>query len=264
MQPDKILPVLGRPYGVAFNSCMNMLVSGWGENCIFMFNEKHKVVLVINEFKNMKAPADIVLDKDDNIYVTGKHGLQKFNKFGEHLYSIGKKGKEEGEFDDPRGITRLNDRLYISDRNNHRIQVFKLDLTFYKSIGSYGEEPGELNAPFDVKFDSTGNMYVVELGNRRVQVFDGEGTSIRIFGQERIGNVGLPTGLHVENDRVYVSDFANDRIVVLNKNGDYVGVIGSHGQEVSELHSPYCMTSRGDKLYVCDSGNSRIQIFDLF
>ena len=49
---------------------------------------------------------------------------------------------------------------YVGDRNNHRIQVFDLDLNFVRSIGSRGKGRGELNAPYDVKFDTAGNMYV--------------------------------------------------------------------------------------------------------
>ena len=65
--------------------------------------------------------------------------------------------------------------MYVCDRNNHRIQVFDLDLNFIRSIGSYGKGRGEFDAPYDVQFDANGYMYVVEFSNKRVQVLDRSG-----------------------------------------------------------------------------------------
>ena len=57
--------------------------------------------------------------------------------------------------------------------------MFDLDLNFVRSIGSCGKGRGEFNAPFDVKFDTAGNMYVAEFNNSRVQVLDSSGHFIR-------------------------------------------------------------------------------------
>ena len=50
-----------------------------------------------------------------------------------------------------------------------------MDLTFIKSIGSHGKGKGEFDSPKDMKFDTSGNMYVADLGNYRVQVLDSSG-----------------------------------------------------------------------------------------
>ena len=262
LQSDRIVAIVGTPYGVDFTSSGKMIVSGWGENQVFKINDSKIGEPMFDKSKQMLQPADIMIDNDDNIYVSSKHKLQKFSSSGQLLRSVGCKGKGKEEFDDPRGITQYGNRVYVSDRNNHRIQVFDLDLNYIDTIGSHGRRKGQLDAPFDVKFDDDGNMYIVELGNRRVQVRDASG-NFRFFGQGRKHNVGLPTGLHVEKNIVYVSDFAKDCIVVYKTSGSYVTIIGSHGQGVIQLHSPYCMTSRDGKLYVCDSGNNRVQTFDL-
>ena len=247
-----------------FNKSEKMIVSGWDESTVFCFEDKFNKTRLI---KDLLQPADIATDSDDNIYVTSKHKLQKFSSTGELKAQAGddEEHTEKGKFNDPRGITIHENQVYVCDRNNHRIQVFCLDLQFVKSIGSYGDSNGELDAPYDVKFDYDGNVYIVELGNRRVQVMNTDGQFIRMFGQTRVGNIGLPTGLHVDKDKniVYISDFANDRIVVYTTSGVFVKTLGSHGVRVGKLHLPYCMTSRKGKLYVCDSGNNRVQTFDL-
>ena len=110
------------------------------------------------------------------IYVSSDHKLQKFTSSGELIKSV---GQREGEFNVPRGVTLYDTQVYVCDRYNHRIQVFDLDLNFIRSIGSYGKGRGEFNDPFDVKFDSAGNMYVAdEYSNERVQVMDTSGVFI--------------------------------------------------------------------------------------
>ena len=117
-----------------------------------------------------------------------------------------RRGRKEGEFNDPRGVTLYNNQVYVCDRNNHRIQVFDLDLNFVRSIGSRGTGGGEFDAPLDVKFDTAGNMNVAEFGNKRVQVMDISGHFIRSFGQEGEGKLGGPSALHIADKFVYVSD----------------------------------------------------------
>ena len=149
--------------------------------------------------------------------------------------------------------------MYVCDRNNRRIQVFDLDLNFVLSIGSRGSGRGEFGAPFDVKFDTAGNMYVAEVGNERVQVMDSSGRFIREFGQ---GKLSRPSGLLIADKYVYVSDNSGRCIVVYETSGQYVTSFGRHGQNEGEFRGPYCITSCVDGfIHVCDYGNGRVQIF---
>ena len=97
-------------------------------------------------------------------------------------------------------MTLYNNKVYVSDCYNHHIQVFDLDLNFIRSIGSYGKgrrqlESPELAEPDDIKFDSTGNMYIADYGNNRVQVLDSSGHFIRLFGQEGEGKLRGPASV---------------------------------------------------------------------
>ena len=129
----------------------------------------------------MKFPAGIATDENDNIYVSSQHKLQKFTSSGELIKCIGRQGRKEGEFNDPRGATLYDNQVYVCDRDNHRIQVFDLNLNFVRSIGSCGKGRGEFDAPHDVKFDTTGNMCVAEWVNGRVQIMDTSGHFIRLW-----------------------------------------------------------------------------------
>ena len=100
--------------------------------------------------------------------MSSEHKLQKFTSKGELIKCTGAKGKKEGEFNDPRGLTLNDNEVYMCDHNNHRIQIFDLDLNFVRSIGSRGKGRGEFDEPSDIKFDTGGNMYIAEWGIGRV------------------------------------------------------------------------------------------------
>ena len=207
----------------------------------------------------MIGPAGIATDVADNIYVSSEHKLQKFTSRGGLIKCTGEKGKKEGEFDDLRGLTLYDNEMYVCDRNNHRIQIFDLDLNTVRSIGSRGKGRGEFNAPFDVKFDTAGNMYVAEWGNGRVQVMDRSGQFIREFGE---GKLKRPSGLHIADKYVYVSDVSGHCIVVYETSGQFVTSFGRYGQNVGKFDGPFCITSCVDGyIHVCDRWNNRVQIF---
>ena len=251
------------PYGIAFNSHQEMIVSECYGHRLSISDIRGQKIRTFGSHGDspdqMKEPAGIATDDTDNIYVSSFHKLQKFTSSGELIKCIGKKGRKKGEFDDPRGVTLYDNQVYVCDRDNHRIQVFDLDLNFVRSIGSHGKGS---NIPRDVKFDTAGNMYVAEYGNGRVQVLDTSGQFIRAFGQEGEGKLIRPSGLHIVDKYVYVSDYSGDCIVVYETSGQFVTSFGRPGQNEGEFRWPFCITSCTDGfIYVCDHGNNRVQIF---
>ena len=167
-----------------------MIISEWGERVsIFQMRGQGKIQTFGSSGDRpheMILPAGIATDDADNIYVNSEHKLQKFTSRGKLIKCTGEKGKKEGEFDDPRGLTLYNNKVYVCDCNNHCIQIFDLDLNFVLSIGSRGKGRGEFNQPYDIKFDTAWNIYVAEWGNKRVQVMDKSGKFIREFGEGRL------------------------------------------------------------------------------
>jgi sugar lactone lactonase YvrE len=65
--------------------------------------------------------------------------------------------------------------LYVSDRWNHRVQVFDPDGKFKFTFGSRGSAPGEFGEPKQIAFDREGHVLVVDRMNDRVQIFTPEG-----------------------------------------------------------------------------------------
>ena len=267
-RPVRVVTGLYQPYGIAYNSREEMIVSEWGGHRVSIFDIRGKKIRTFGSRGDspdqMIEPAGIAVDDMDNIYVSSQDKLQKFTSSGEQIKCVGGKGGKEGEFKDPRGVTLYDNQVHVCDRDNHRIQVFDLDLNFVRSIGSRGKGIGEFDAPYDVKFDTAGNMYVAEFDNSRVQVLDSSGHFIRAFGEEGEGKLSGPSCLHIADKHVYVSDHIGHCIVVYETSGKFVTRFGGRGQKEGELRYPYCITSCVDGfIHVCDSANNRVQIFRL-
>ena len=264
--PVRVVTGLNTPYGIAFNKCGEMIVSEWSGGRVSIFDIRGQKIRTfgsrVDSPDQMVYPAGIAIDDTDNIYASSYHKLQKSTSSSELIKCVGQEGRKEGEFDDPRGVTLYDNQVYVCDRNNHRIQVFDLDLNFVRSIGSRGNGRGEFNAPQDVKFDTAGNMYVAELGNKRLQVMDSSGHFIRSFGQEGERKLRGPSGLHIADKYVYVSDVSGHCIVVYETSGQFVTSFGTCGRKEGEFQYPCCITSCADGfIHVCDSWNDRVQIF---
>ena len=265
-RPVRVVTDMNKPFGIAFNSRGEMIVSENGDHKVSVFDIRGQRVRTFGSYgkrpEQMVHPAGIAVDDMDNIYVGNHYKLQKFTSRGELIKCVGQEGSKEGEFDVILGLTVHREQVYVCDRDNHRIQVFDLDLNFIQSIGSRGTGRGEFNQPFDVKFDTAGNMYVADIGNSRVQVMDSSGQFIREFGQEGEGKLDGPSALHIADKYVYVSDYCHHRIVVYETSGQFVTSFGRKGQREGEFKRPYCITSCADGfIYVCDYDNNRVQIF---
>lgn len=69
--------------------------------------------------------------------------------------------------------------IYIADGmsgNVNRVAKFNRDGNFVRQWGATGSEQGQFNGPKALAVDAQGNVYVLDSGNKRVQVFDGDGT----------------------------------------------------------------------------------------
>ena len=143
----------------------------------------------------------------------------------------------DGELNGPNGLTfDEDDRLFISDSHNHRIQVFTKDGQFISKFGQYGSEEGELNLPWGIALDKDHNVYVADWGNSRVQKFSDDGRHLATFGGPESGKGRLyrPSSVAVDSEGdVYVTDYDAHRLVVYEPNGDYLVSFDGDSEQLS-------------------------------
>ncbi|HZE97045.1 MAG TPA: SMP-30/gluconolactonase/LRE family protein [Planctomycetota bacterium] len=183
---------------------------------------------------------------------------------GPAVQSIGGPGSEEGRFAtpraeawDPRGF------LYVVDKTA-RIQKFDADGRYLKGWSTPASEKGR---PTGLLVDSKGEIWVADTHYHRVLHYSPDGDLLSEFGTEGTGPGQLlyPTGLAIGPDgSIYVSEYGgNDRIQVFTREGVVIRSFGSYGPEPGQFERPQAIAIAGDRIYVADAANHRIQVFTL-
>lgn len=149
----------------------------------------------------------------------------------------------------------------------------------FERVGS-GAGRGQFNQPRGIAVAADGTVYVVDMGNTRVERFGETGEFVGIWGAESGGPAftktqsGLgPTGIAVGADGlIYVADTWGHRIVVLDQAGTMVREFGSFGDtedapaaaaQPGLFFGPRAVAVREDEIYVVDTGNERVQVFSM-
>jgi sugar lactone lactonase YvrE len=133
-------------------------------------------------------PRGMSSDADGNIYVAEmvNHRIQVLRNDGSFVAVWGRNGGGGygefgagfGEFHLPyqTAVDRAA-RVWVTDTDNERVQVFTRGGVFLKAFGAHGADgsagsaPGEFQKPYGAASDCVGNVYITEQENRRVQVF---------------------------------------------------------------------------------------------
>jgi DNA-binding beta-propeller fold protein YncE len=147
---------------------------------------------------------------------------------------------------------------------NSRIAKFDKHGAFIKAWGSKGTEPGQFDTPHSIASDSQGQIYVADLGNHRIQVFDNDGNFKR-----QIEGVGAPWAICISpgaHEYLYSSnsndpaDREHGEIYKLDLDGKILGKFGHAGTQIKEFGTVNEIDCRRpDELYVGELINWRVQ-----
>lgn len=209
------------PIGVAVDATDNIYVSDSYTGKILVFDKTGKFVKRLGADEGQfDRPTGIAIDKSRaHLYVvdTRKGEIHVLNFSGAELFKFGKRGAGDGAFNRPTQICLRDDRVYVTDTLNSRIQIFDVEGKFITAIGHFGDALGDLDKPKGVAVDSEQHIYVVGGLNDVVTIFDSQGNYLLAFGESgsRRGEFYLPTAIHIDaDDNIYVSDTYNRRVQV--------------------------------------------------
>jgi DNA-binding beta-propeller fold protein YncE len=246
----------------------------------------------------------VKIDKDDNIWVADKGSdmVIKFDPAGRVVMVFGRKQESSDEGTGPlkhvrpplppvdglfRQVTDITwdpaGNTYISDGYiNSRVAKVDKNGNWLKSWGEPGNEPGQFSTPHSIAADAQGNIYVADRGNRRIQVFDGDGNFLRQItidvpvdpnARPAIGNKptattgtmspGAPWTVCITpgpHQILFASDAFPGRIYKLSLDGKVLGVLGESGKQLKQfgwIHEIACPSE--NEIYVAELLNWRVQ-----
>lgn len=158
----------------------------------------------------------LAIDREtEHVYLGNSfgHKVMKFTFDGDLVWSIGSKGKGEGQFDFPVGVfvDPTNHDLLVVDAHNHRIVRLGEDGSWKATYGTKGKAAGLFHfSDFSqLAVDKTGTIWVADSLNHRIQALDAEGKPLLRHGEKGFGGWGKYSGVSgvmVEGDRLYVVD----------------------------------------------------------
>ncbi len=225
-----------------------------------------------NENK-LRKPKGLCVLKDGNIIVadTGNNQLQFISANGTNEYRFGVKGKDISQFNALEGVAvNQEGYIYVADTKNHRIQVFNKDGIYMSSFGEKSIDankraaPGTLLKPKDLVFSTTDELYVLDYGNKRIQVFDQQGQYLREIGGA-IGDVQFINPVDIamdEKDYLYVADRGRHAVIILDQKGKELLSFGSNGKGPSYFPRLTSIDSSSGKIYVSDYFIDEVRVFN--
>lgn len=197
--------------------------------------------------------------------------IKVFSLQGKFLHSIGKPGRNPGEFTIPGGVAvASNGDLFVAEFKNQRVQQLKADGHFVRQWGLTGEAGtfgGKLRYPTDVALSKDGTLYIADGYNDRVLAIGPDGElltkwggplAINIFGSFN-GWFATITGLSVgPSGNVFVADFYNDRVQKFSPDGTFLTAFGI--KTTGPTHTSIAVAEADDgSVFVADFVNHQIQ-----
>lgn len=230
---------LDKPYGVAVRGGKVYVGDTVARNVAMYDLNAHKYKRFgVDDPGSLRMPFSIDIDAAGNIYVVdgSLKRVHVYSADGKFLRMLG----QDLKWSRPVGlaIDNARKRLYVVDAGGVDSQEHKvraLDLETGKplfEIGKRGDGPGEFNLPRDAVVGADGLLYVVDGGNFRVQVFDGGGKFLRMFGAvgRQSGQFARPKEIAADTQgNIYVADTAFGNFQVFNKEGQLLLDVGTRG-----------------------------------
>ena len=214
----------------------------------------------------MFSPYAIATDANDNVYVTDlvRGRIAVYDAAGKFIRYIGS-FKGEGLFERPQSIAidRATGRIFLADTARDFVLILDLNGKILAQLGKRGggNGPAEFRQPTDIAIYEK-NVFVLDKQNNRIQVLDLDGHFRRQF---ELGGSGASEVHGIAFDaqgRLLVS--ALNWVEVFDQDGKLLFRFGQSGDQPGEFQKTEGIcTDERNRAYVIDSGNHRIQVFQL-
>ncbi len=329
---SKVIKGFRAPFGIYVDQDGNLYVPDLDEGRVIRFDKELKFTGWLGMKKESKEPSGwhqrgtplrglgrgemqqphaVVIDGKGNLYVSDydrQDRIHKYDASGAYLTDVFKGGLGPvSVFIDKMG------NFYVCDFNLHRVTKFNAAGEFMGWLGAAEKQHfdgfkkegvsmastnlGGFSKPHMVHVDSAGYIYVVEMGNNRIQRFAPDGRFMGWIGinsegvlvsgwamkgqsaaSKKPGGFDEPTSITMdEKENIFVAEVGNHRIQKFSKKGEFLGWMGGGdarqasdgwskdglslaGDEIGQFRNPYDVKAVKGFLYVADGYNRRVQI----
>ena len=237
---------------------------------------------------------------------SGNSRVEEFSQAGKYEAQFGSSGSGNSQFSSPYAITvDSKGNIWVTDQGNNRVEEFNEKHEFVRTFGFgvsngksefeicttgckaglAGSGTGQFKELKGIAISATGNVYVSDAANSRVEEFKENGEFASMFGygvrdsktEFEVCTTGCKAGISGSGNgqfnaprsvavtpagNVWVVESANSRVQEFNEKSEYVLQFGTKGSGNGQLKEPkgIALAANGNVI-VADEGNSRIEIF---
>lgn len=177
----------------------------------------------------------------DNIKVFGYGPLNK------NFYSV-------------KDIKYFKEKFFVLDSMHFRVLIFDKNFNLLLSFGGFGESLNTFVNPSSLFVDED-FIYVCDFASSKVKVFRHNGEFAGFFIEYP---KMMPTSITMDtNFNLWITDRKDDTVKVFSIDNELKMIIGKSGSGKKEFKTPLDIEIFEDKVYVLDTGNSRVHVFNL-
>lgn len=208
-------------------------------------------------------PLALALDGAGSLWVADKkkNRVVKLDEAGTEQLSIGSSGSGAGQFREPVSLAvASNGLIFVADRDNGSVQVFREDGVFLKKLGN---PKAKFESPVAVGLDPAGRLFVLDAERGSVLVFSADGGFLYEFGKLQEGSVfKQPLDMVVTSDEVMVLD--GSQIKAFSHQGNPLRVFGTKATGTANLAEPVSLAyGGGSTLFVSDRKAKQVKMLSI-
>ncbi len=199
------------PLNVAVDKDGTVYVADSQRDQVVIYDKNDNYVAALGTLGEMK-PRDVAVS-GERIYVADlqKHGVRVFDKATRApLFEIPRGQDATNKLAELQTPTNLaldsQGRLYVGDTGGFHVQVFDAEGKYLRTVGEFGDGPGQFSRVKGVAVDRENRLYAVDTMSQVIQVFNDEGRLLTFFGDPTAGKAiqNLPAKVMVDYEDVGV------------------------------------------------------------
>ncbi|MHB8231804.1 MAG: NHL repeat-containing protein [bacterium] len=262
------------PAGVAFGERNNVYIVDSGNSRIMKFNIKGDYIRqwgiegkATGEF--MVPLFAAAYGNPEKIYIvdSGNSRIQVFKPDGDFVSEFGISKNSKRMLLQPTFIGFAHDKIYAANSGAGNIMIYSKNGQFYERKGNSaiqgnsGGNGGGANKAAG-RNSSGGNT-----GNTKQNPNAGKNSNNQAAGPKAAANSPVmfkkPVSMAFSKKYIYISDYSLSKVLVFNRQFDYIGSIGTPGEIGYQLYHPVGIVYKNGYLYVANYGRSIITVFKL-
>ncbi|MBT8378178.1 MAG: NHL repeat-containing protein [Ignavibacteria bacterium] len=233
---------------------------------LFCFSVNGQTFEYENNFGKFKRTSSFFINPAGVIYVadSSTDEIYMLDTLGRQIRSIGGYGWRESAFDNPVDVFADALKVFVTDKNNHRIQRFdkNLNYNFQISTRESSVEDEQFGYPLSAAMSNQGDIFILDSENQRIVKFDIFGNFVQNFAGYDYGDYSLTNpkqiGISMQNN-IFVIDESS--ILIFDQFGNGIGrAEGKHDFTAIKIIFNELVVNTDEKIFYANLRNPELII----